>query len=354
MDAASGKNSERALCVSCNSIDQTSALYPSQWFDSMRRGKSALRRRRAYKLAERFHQMLQDDQDKRLRPIYLAEDLDGVRQAVRPDAASAESINGPLGVMLSLEGLHWIEPDAPDGEVRDEVAMLRSAGYRMIAPTHRFSNGLGGASEDCSGRKGLSPAGRAFLTACWDQGLAVDMAHAAPAMIREAAGLALTHAAGPRPLIVSHAGVRGAHRVERNLRNADIRAIASTGGVIGVGVWWEAIGFDLKDSYAAKVERIVDAFAATLEALRHPDFSEEMLDRYGRYDPYEHIAIGSDFDGAVTTPFDVTGLGDLLLALAERRETDGDAPMFPVDKLKLIAGDNALRALKTSLAARST
>ncbi|MCI4665701.1 MAG: membrane dipeptidase [Neomegalonema sp.] len=341
------KNAEQALCVSCESIDQSDALFPSQWLDRLRRGKGALRRRRAYRLAERFQKMLADDRDKRLRPIYRPQDLDGLKQAVRPSQGAVS--DGPLGVMLSLEGLHWVEPDASPEHVRDEVAMLRAAGYRMIAPTHRFSNGLGGASEDCSGRKGLSSAGRHFLHACWSLGIAVDMAHAAPAMIREAAGLALSHQNGVRPLIVSHAGVRGSHRVERNLRDADIRAVASTGGLIGVGVWWEAIGFEPSDSYEAKIERIVDAFAAALSALRHPDFVEEMLDRYGRYDPYEHLAIGSDFDGAVMAPFDVTGLPDLLLALANRREEGSDKPMFPVDKLKMIAGDNALQVLRRAL-----
>ncbi len=342
------KNTERALCVSCNSIDQSDALFPSQWLDRMRRTKGSLRRRRAYRLAERFHELIARDRDNRLRPIYRADDLEGLREATPRRGANKPA--GPLGVMLSLEGVHWIEPETPASEVRDEIAMLRSAGFRMIAPTHRFSNGLGGASEDCAGRFGLTRAGRAYLAACFEFGVAVDLAHAAPAVIREAAGLALSREGGPRPLIVSHAGVRGAHRVERNLRDADIRAVASTGGVVGVGVWQEAIGFEATDPYETKLARVADAFAATLSALRHPDFVEEMQDRYGRYDPYEHIAIGSDFDGAVTTPFDVTGLGWLLLALAERREEGSDAPMFPVDKLRLVAGENALRALRSALA----
>ncbi|MEL6979446.1 MAG: hypothetical protein AAGM38_12315, partial [Pseudomonadota bacterium] len=157
------KNAERNLCVSCDSIDQSNALFPSQWIDRVRRSKSALRRRRAFRLAERFHQMLLKDEEAQLRPIYTARDLDGLRSANRDAAASRAA---PLGVMLSLEGLHWIEPDAPPSLVREEVSALRAAGYRMIAPTHRFSNGLSGASEDCQGRRGLSPSGRAFLHAC--------------------------------------------------------------------------------------------------------------------------------------------------------------------------------------------
>lgn len=336
------KNSENALCVSCESIDQSDALFPSQWIDRVRREKGALRRRRAHRLAQRFHQMILNDADHRLRPIYAAAGLNDLRRA------GAEPGQGGLGVMLSLEGLHWIEPDAPLPEIEAEIDSLRAAGFRMIAPTHRFSNGLGGSSEDCNGRKGLTQAGRRALGACFERGMAVDLAHAAPAMIREAAGLALNHGPRPRPLIVSHAGIRGAHRVARNLRDADIRAVASTGGLIGVGLWWEAIGFDLKDPFEAKIEKIIDAFAAALAALRHPDFVEEMLDRYGRYDPYEHLAIGSDFDGAVMTPFDATGLSWLLAALLRRCDADG-APLVPAEKLRLIAGENTRRVLAAAL-----
>ena len=332
------KNSEQALCVSCESIDQSNALFPSELIDRARRSRSIMRRRRAYRLAERFQDMLQADHNGRLRPIYTPKDLNGLRQtSMAPDSA-------PLGVMLSLEGLHWIEPDTPAQAIEAEINLLKAAGYRMIAPTHRFSNGLGGSSEDCHGRKGLTSAGRSALTACFDARVAVDLAHAAPALIRDAAGMALNHPNGPRPLIISHAGVRASHRQARNLRDADIRLIASTGGVIGVGVWWEAIGFDLRDSFDTKIARIVDAFAAALMALRHPDFAEEMIDRYGRYDPYEHLAIGSDFDGAVSAPFDVSGLSWLLAALAERTDDDGER-LFPPDKLKLIAGENSRRAI---------
>ncbi|MBX2853439.1 MAG: membrane dipeptidase [Rhodobacteraceae bacterium] len=336
------KNSEQALCVSCESIDQSNALFPSELIDRARRSRGVMRRRRAYRLAERFQDMLQADATGRLRPIYTPNDLNGLRTtAMTPESA-------PLGVMLSLEGLHWVEPDASLRAIEAEINLLKAAGYRMIAPTHRFSNGLGGSSEDCHGRKGLTDAGRNALTLCFNAGIAVDLAHAAPAMIRDAAGVALNQPGGPRPLIVSHAGVRAAHRQARNLRDADIRLVASTGGVIGVGVWWEAIGFELKDSFEIKIDRIVDAFASALAALRHPDFAEEMVDRYGHYDPYEHLAIGSDFDGAVSTPFDVSGLSWLLAALAARLEKDG-APLFPADKLRLLAGENSRRTLKRAM-----
>lgn len=336
------KNREQALCVSCESIDQSDALFPEQWLDRLRRRKSSLRRRRAFRLAERFNQMLLADKEPRLRPIFRAADLDGLRAMARPDARD------PLGVMLSLEGVHWIAADDPADAIFDEIACLRAAGFRMMAPTHRFANGLGGSSEDCSGRIGLTPAGKAMVSACFDLNVAVDLAHASPAMIRDAAGLALNAYGGPKPLIVSHAGIRASNRAARNLRDADIRAIASTGGLVGVGLWMEAIGFEADDPYDVKLSKVVEAFEGALAALEQEEFEEEMIDRYGRYDPYEHIALGSDFDGATHTPFDVTGLSWLLAELLTRLRANG-APLVPLDKLPLIAGGNAIRVLKASL-----
>ena len=150
-------------------------------------------------------------------------------------------------------------------------------------------------------------------------------------------------------MVVSHAGIRGAHLVPRNLRAADVRAVASTGGVIGVGMWREAVGFADDDPFETKVERIVDAFAAARDALTDPDFAEEMIDRYGSYDPADHLALGSDFDGATSTPFDVSGLSWLLAALV-RRTTSAGAPMFPPAALRKIAGENIRRALRGALA----
>ncbi|MEL6317031.1 MAG: membrane dipeptidase, partial [Pseudomonadota bacterium] len=210
------RNSEQALCVSCESIDQSDALFPSQLLERARRGKAASRRKRAYKLAERFHQMLHRDGGRATQAIYRPEDLQGLWRGLGAPGPK----NGRIGMMLSLEGLHWLEPDEDPAAVRAEIAALRAAGFRMIAPTHRFSNGMGGASEDCQGRMGLTRAGHAAFSACFESGVAVDLAHASPALIRDVAGLALTHGSRPLPVIVSHAGVRATKRQPRNLPDA--------------------------------------------------------------------------------------------------------------------------------------
>jgi len=246
-----------------------------------------------------------------------------------------------------LEGLHWLNADDTAEKIQQEVAGLKIAGFRMIAPTHRFSNSLGGSSEDCTRQGGLSRVGRLVLQACLDQKVAVDLAHGSRALIREACGLALSHHDGVKPIIVSHTGIYDVNASERNLTASDIRTIVSTGGLIGVGLWRSAMGWQDDEPFDAKIDYIVRSFISALDAISDPLFAHEMESRFGHYDPFEHLAFGSDFDGAVTTPFDVTGVSHVVAALSHAKRNEHS--IFPPEKIALIAGENTIRILKKIL-----
>ena len=338
------RNEQEHLVVSRKAIDQTAGLFPTELFRPRRR-RNRVRRSRALRIARRFEEMIEESAKEtspfRARPVYEAKDLD-------PLAPSSRGDRPEIGVMLSLEGLHWLEEDAPKDEVETAISELYNAGYRMMAPTHRFSNGLGGSNEDSDGRIGLTAAGRRFVNACLARRIVLDLAHASPALIREACGIALTQEDGPRPVIISHCGVKAVNPVSRNLSVADIRSIASTGGLVAIGFWRGAMGWRDADSFKAKIGCIVESFRAALAILSADDFVEEMIGRFGRYDPYEHLAFGSDFDGATTTAFDVTGVSHLIAAMAAARDGAG-ASCFPREKLELIAGENTRRVLRTAM-----
>ncbi len=338
------RDPENAICVDCESMDQSIPLFPSELWSGLKIARQRRKRRRAFRIARRFHSMVDKGathKAARLFEIDSPEALDAL--------ADRRGRTGPpnVGVLLSLEGVHWIAADAEPEAVAAEVGALRAAGFRMIALTHRFSNGLGGASEDCSARGGLTPAGRAMVETCLNEGIALDLAHASRATVDEAAEIALDHPAGRRPVFVSHAGVAAVHDKPRNLSTTEIQAVAETGGVIGVGFWRSAMGWADKDPWESKVDRIVASCVAVLDTLEEPRFVGRMFERYGHYNPYEHIGFGSDFDGAVVTPFDVSGVSHVVAALS-RAERDG-RPIFPREKLALIAGGNAMRVLRTAL-----
>ena len=139
----------------------------------------------------------------------------------------------------------------------------------------------------------------------------VDIAHASSATIDDVLAMAT------RPVMVSHTGVKGTCNNNRNLSDDQLRRIAKTGGVIGIGHWDTAVcGTDAK---------------AIAKAMRHA------VNIAGA----DHIGLGSDFDGAVTVPFDTTGLVQITDALL------GEG--FNEDEIKKIMGGNVLRVLREHL-----
>jgi membrane dipeptidase len=206
--------------------------------------------------------------------------------------------------VLGLEGSHALE-----GDLRN-VDVLRQAGFRMMAPTHFFDTGIGGSAHGVT-KGGLTPLGREWVRALEERQVLVDLAHASPQTIDEVLALAR------RPVVVSHTGVKGTCDNRRNLSDAQLRAIAATGGVVGIGFWDTAVcGEDAR---------------AIARAIAHAV----------RVAGPEHVGLGSDFDGAVTTPFDASGLPQVTQALLDAGLADGD--------VERVMGGNVMRLLRQSL-----
>lgn len=209
-----------------------------------------------------------------------------------------------LGALLSVEGLHVL------GGQAQNVDVLFDAGVRMVGLTHFIDNAVGGSAHGKT-QGGLTPMGEEVLRALESRGIAVDLAHASPALFTDVVARAT------RPIVVSHTGVRGTCDTHRNLTDAQLRAVAKSGGVVGIGYWKQATcGTDL-----AAFARAVD-YAVKVAG---PD----------------HVALGSDFDGAVTVPVHVGHLRHVTGALLQV----GLSPAV-VEK---VMRTNALRVLRALL-----
>ncbi len=233
-----------------------------------------------------------------------------------------------IGALLGVEGAHWVGLDnADEATTRAQVRDLFDLGVRVFAPTHRFDNALGGASEGCSGR-GLTPQGRWALLEAERLGMVIDLAHASSATLREAVALLR------EPVVVSHTGVQegctGTCYKLRNLSDEEIRAVAAKGGLVGVGFWPEAVGPN-------GIEDITRVMRHVARALMQPAFRAA----HPRLDPHAHLALGSDFDGAVETPIDAAGLPALTWAMVRGGMTEA--------QLRRAAGGNACRLLARRL-----
>ena len=93
---------------------------------------------------------------------------------------------------------------------------------------------------------------------------------------------------------------------------------------------------------------VVDSFVVAYKALSEPKFETEMRAKNPDYDPFDHIALGSDFDGAVQTPIDISKLSSLTQALIDRRQPNGER-LFSNDAIRKIYGVNACGVFATRL-----
>jgi len=251
---------------------------------------------RALFQSEQLHR-LAERSGGRLVVIQSKSDLRRYREA---RAQNTDVVGGILGV----EGAQVLEGDI------NNVEKLFDAGVRIIAPTHFFDNDIGGSAHGVE-KGGLTELGAQMIADMEARGILLDLAHASPALIRDALSIAT------RPVIVSHTGVKGTCDNNRNLSDEQLKGVAATGGVIGIGYWETAVCG--KDA------------AAVARAIRYT------VDLIG----IDHVALGSDFDGAVPVPFDTTGLALIAEALLD----DG----FAEEEIRRIMGENAVRVFEQTL-----
>ena len=247
---------------------------------------------RALLAAERLHR-LGDDERGRLLVVRTGSDVAALqaRRLIDP---------GVVGALLAIEGAH-----ALDGRL-ENLDVLHRAGYRMIGLQHFFDNDAGGSAHGVA-QGGLTGFGAELVRRMQERRMIVDVAHSSPAVVTDV--LALTTA----PVVASHTGVQGTCDNRRNLSDDHVRGIAATGGLVGVALFAHAVGGDTVDDTARAMRYVAD-----LVGVRH-------------------VALGSDFDGAVTTPTDVTGLPLLTAALRRHGFTD--------EEIEAVMGGNVLRLL---------
>lgn len=164
--------------------------------------------------------------------------------------------------------------------------------------------------------RGLGAFGKHLIERLDEARIFVDLAHIGPKAFWEA-----VEAHDPSlPLLVTHTGVSGVHRHWRNLDDAQIRAVAASGGVVGIMFHSAYLG---KSLLSGRAKRVVDHIAHVVRVAGE-DF----------------VALGSDFDGAIIPPRDLQSVLELP-RLVEHMLERGFGP----DRIRKILGLNFLRAL---------
>jgi membrane dipeptidase len=218
--------------------------------------------------------------------------------------SARQSDRNVVGAMYLIEGAHPLE-----GDVKN-LDKLQAQGLQFVGLTHFFYNELGGSLHGISG-EGLTDFGRSVVARADQLNMTIDIAHASPQMVRDVLELS------SRPVILSHGGFKGHCDLARNLDDDLMQQVADSGGIIGVGYWIEA-ACDYTPAGIAKSIR----YGIELMGL-------------------EHIALGSDYDGAVTTSLDTSELAALTQAMLDQNFTETE--------IRAVMGGNMLRFLQEQL-----
>ncbi len=247
----------------------------------------------------------------------LALEREGLIRVARTiaDVDRAGRGEGPPVAVLHLEGAEAIDPRL------SALEAWYALGLRSLGPvwsrSNAFAHGvpfIDRCSPDIDG--GLTDAGLSLVVRCAELGVLVDLSHLNAAGFWDMARLDIG------PLVASHSGAHALAPTTRNLTDDQLDAVASSGGLVGIVFACRFLRGDLADDPDTPLRAIVD-------------HARYVADRIG----VDHVALGSDFDGA-TVPAalgDAAGLPALLAALAD----DGFSP----GEIEAIAWRNWRRAL---------
>ncbi len=222
----------------------------------------------------------------------------------------AARASGRLAHWLSLQGGNAILADLSvlDGPLGDDL--------HRITVVHLTSSRLGGTSSPAGRDTGLSDAGSELVARCNERRVFVDLAHAGKRTFWD---ILAAHRLDVPP-IVTHTGVDAVRPHWRNLDDAQIRAIAERGGIIGI--MYQSSFLERTLLYARR-RAIVDHHAPVIDVVGE-----------------DHAAIGTDYDGAIVPPgdlADVTHHPQLVQDMLDRGWSDA--------RIRKILGENALRVM---------
>jgi len=220
--------------------------------------------------------------------------------------------NGQLAFMAGLEGAHLLNGDLE----RLDEAVERGCIYLTLAHFSRNAAAVPGMGRGSGSTDGLSEFGRKLVRRMNDLKIIVDVAHVNPAGVLDACSETSA------PVIASHTCCISMHENTRGMTDEGIRAVAETGGVIGVIF---SPGF-LKGKFDVSLDAVVEQ-------------TMYIADMVGP----EHLAVGSDFDGWIPSiPNDIRDCRDMPL-LTQKLLAAG----MSKDEVSGVLGRNLLRVIET-------
>lgn len=219
---------------------------------------------------------------------------------------------GKISALLTVEDAVPLE-----GKI-ERVDEMYARGVRMAALLWNYENSLGfpNSPDAREHAKPLKPFGREAVERMNELGIIVDVSHLSEGGFWDVADISR------KPFIASHSCARALCDHSRNLTDAQLRAVAEHGGIVGVN--FNSGFLNGREDYTPNAD-----------IVRHMDYIRQKAG-------IESVALGSDFDGIDCTLElrDCAGLPSLAGAMES---------VFTDDEIDLISSKNALRVLRDTV-----
>jgi membrane dipeptidase len=259
---------------------------------------------------------------------------------------------GKIAALMGLEGGHGIE---------NSLAALRDfhrLGVRYMTLTHANTNDWADSSTDAPRWHGLSEFGKQVVREMNRIGMIVDVSHVSDETFYAAIQVST------KPVIFSHSSCRALDNHPRNATDDMLRSLAKNGGVIGINFYSEFVDQKFRDELVRRQKDLLGDMNRGVanqeedpdvivrkkwaeeqhytDGIERPDFDRlmEQIDHAVKVAGVDHVGLGSDFDGAPSTPKGVDSVLDIIKiaqALKDRGYSDDD--------VHKILGGNFLRVL---------
>ena len=151
------------------------------------------------------------------------------------------------------------------------VRHFAQRGVVYITLCHNGDNDICDSARGCNTHNGVSSFGEKVIRRMNEEGIMVDLSHAAEKSFYDALDISST------PIVCSHSNSRALCDVPRNLTDDQMRALAQKGGVAHITLYH---GFLRADTPEATI----------LDAIDHLEHAIQVMG-------IDHVGIGTDFDG---------------------------------------------------------
>ena len=277
----------------------------------------------------------------------LADDLpNDVAFCTTADEVRRSHEQKKVAALIGVEGGHMINNSLPI------LREFRRLGVRYMTLTHFYHTEWADSSGEQPPRyNGLTDAGRQIVREMNRIGMIVDISHVSDKTFRDALDVSTA------PMIASHSSVRSIANHVRNMSDDMIKALAAKGGVVAINYHVPYLD-QARNDYQMRIQPLWTRLLAqypgeSQEMRRQAEVAKEFgpppvvswqkivehIDHVVRIAGSDHVALGSDFDGAAMPEGmeDVTRLPRITEALLRKGYSEAD--------IRKILGENLLRVM---------